>query len=1142
MVVNNSGEGRNSDGTLKNDDGDGMVESVIQAGSEYTWDVSFDSSNVPDGPAEIHVVVFDKAGKSRHGSIEARFSNNAPRITSVKFGTDLDGNGSVSASEETTFYAYKDNDGDPDTTKGREIWNLEPRKETESIDRDWLIRSTLEVTPEFVGGTAPFYYVFSKKNSVEADTAGSRLKDAEAKTVSGVKSGNLSSSGTTITFSDDDLGNSGDGSLNTYRFSFWDSTEETTIGVDSGACVLNAELKQVMNDTTPPIAYVHPFFWNGKKTGNNSVHWNGNTPLGHIELVEDLTSDITGATDGSSGTLGSDPKVSGTIVIRGTAYDETKLKKVKVAFDGIIDSGVESELQNSGWSTAGSLETNGYELTVTELKLSQTGHLVSWELKIDTSKISGQTGINKSVKVTAYDSKNNYNTVGSETVTENESYYATEEQASKDWFYTEAAHSRTPEANKKEIFDRKIVKGEVALSADDSNDAVYKYTVYGTSDKYQMDIVPYVTEVVTNLSAMKTTNPSVNSRTANGHYPVQSVFSTTVAPKMSNKTSEDVVLHGFNLGGTLKVGNISSSTIQTASGAKKAGELCFNVASLKSGKATITVNGIPVMNNLNDNDSMGTCTEAGTNYANCYNRTPNGENNNLLTDDIEFDVWEFNDRVAKVSSVGFMYNVRMMINQTNKILQYIFATSDKDVYIGNGTKSSNYYNRNAQNKDYITTQSLGFYVDSSGNTYGTWLSAEDTDYYYYVNNNGTKVSIATINGVTNNLKDQIYSPVFAKRANVLYHAYFDKLDQKAKFIDTINHKIVQNLEDTVWGRANNLSLSSTFYKSANGAANSRNNDKYTKPNNGTAVELTGKTQYLNNTTVYEYKYKYTKTTGDDSTVNLSASNAIALSDLETEDNSANSADSYVNLAVTKTKGADTDTVLAVWYSQSGKLFYSYKENAESTGGWSQKAKTIFGDGGKYCAIAVDAHGGVHIAAYVGKDLKYAYSSSYDGEFTTCIVDTNSGNHLTLDVALEEIITGEFRPIPVIGYYSGKQKPKFAKLNHEAWINSSNSVDSESSWSAPDAFTSSTVNGKWENSFVPVRTNLLMQEEEVINVGLWKNTEGKLTNSYKTGTTVGTSTYDNSSSETYGNGSSNGILCYITDNGSNMETAQMRGSN
>ena len=163
MVVDSTGEGENSDGSIRETDGDSLLESY--SGSQtanYRWEATFDSSNIPDGPVNVHVVLFDQAGNISHGYAVTRASNNAPRITKVMIGTDLNGNGKYDfgSGEFSTFYAQRDDNNNPNTKTGKKVWTLDTSEE-DSASKLWKVKSGLAVIPEFVGGAGPFYYNFS---------------------------------------------------------------------------------------------------------------------------------------------------------------------------------------------------------------------------------------------------------------------------------------------------------------------------------------------------------------------------------------------------------------------------------------------------------------------------------------------------------------------------------------------------------------------------------------------------------------------------------------------------------------------------------------------------------------------------------------------------------------------------------------------------------------------------------------------------------------------------------------------------------------------------------------------------------------------------------------------------------------------
>ena len=79
--------------TVQNDDADGMIESLHQTGTSYSWTASVFSNNIKDGPIQIHAVAIDNAGNTNHAYVSTSVQNNRPRIAKVMLGTDINGNG-----------------------------------------------------------------------------------------------------------------------------------------------------------------------------------------------------------------------------------------------------------------------------------------------------------------------------------------------------------------------------------------------------------------------------------------------------------------------------------------------------------------------------------------------------------------------------------------------------------------------------------------------------------------------------------------------------------------------------------------------------------------------------------------------------------------------------------------------------------------------------------------------------------------------------------------------------------------------------------------------------------------------------------------------------------------------------------------
>lgn len=397
---------------VSNDDGDGMIETLKAEGSKYTWTACIFSDRIPDGPVEIHVVTIDKAGNINRGSIATSIQNKRPRIAKVLLGTDLDHNGTYdfySGSEikyegNVTQTTYNNRNFGEFNYYSAVDANNKAQSSVTLSSKDFKVKNGMCILPEFIGGNGTLRYNMSVENSEKktAQKGTTTLKPLTTGTDSlkvanrvGTKENideevNDSSHSSHfshfshfpqggIILTNDELKDHEselkDHEITTkyFAFTFWDETEETVQGTDSQWALLNIPVIVDVKDDTPPNASFKPFFWNGKGRGNNSLAYDSTTgkALGHIELESDLTAAL------KVSPYGTGPKVSGTIVLRGTASDETLLTGLSVkAGTEVIGS---ATYTNGVWTST----KNG--LTVTNVReVDQNGHEVTWELEYET--------------------------------------------------------------------------------------------------------------------------------------------------------------------------------------------------------------------------------------------------------------------------------------------------------------------------------------------------------------------------------------------------------------------------------------------------------------------------------------------------------------------------------------------------------------------------------------------------------------------------------------------------------------------------------------------------------------------------------------------------------------------------------------
>lgn len=429
QVIDNTGsEKTDASGnvTSASDDGDGMAESIIKSLNTWTFDATFHSNYIPDGPGKLVIFAFDKAGNVSADSYEASVQNNAPRLTRVMLATDLNGNG--------TYEYYSDSvDGpinnlsDKATANGTEFGEfafystLNNKGEGSNIatvtlpaGRDaFIVKNNLLVVPEFTGGNGTLSYTYKIADTLDNATKttineeGIVLKSfTEAESSKIVKKdGSIGDFGSSKTdenskskefeLSYEDLykhesWTSAGKNTKYLAATFWDSTEETTPGKDSCYALLKMPLIINVKDDTPPTASIKPFYWNSKEDSSFVYDENGN-PLGHIDIP---------AGEGN-------PGVSGQVYIEGEAWDDTRLGAiVMITPKDSTGTGTEEHTvatyTSGAWQKTTGWPENWLDFEILEdLGITQAGHTVKWRMKINMTLYGIGTG--KTIQVKAKD-------------------------------------------------------------------------------------------------------------------------------------------------------------------------------------------------------------------------------------------------------------------------------------------------------------------------------------------------------------------------------------------------------------------------------------------------------------------------------------------------------------------------------------------------------------------------------------------------------------------------------------------------------------------------------------------------------------------------------------------------------------------
>lgn len=1094
---------------VSNDDGDGMIETLKAEGSKYTWTACIFSDRIPDGPVEIHVVTIDKAGNINRGSIATSIQNKRPRIAKVLLGTDLDHNGTYdfySDSEikyegNVTQATYNNrNFGEFNYYSAVDAYNKAQSSVTLSSET-FKVKNGMCILPEFTGGNGTLRYNMSvgEREAKEAQkgtsltaltTDKTSLKVADRAGTKANIEKHVSSQGGII-LTNDEL-EAHESKTKYFAFTFWDETEETVQGTDSQWALLNIPVIVDVKDDTPPNASFKPFFWNGKGKGNNSLAYNEKgIALGHIELESDLTDAL------KTSHYGTGPKVSGTIVLRGTASDETLLTGLSVKAASVKAAGTEiasAKYENGVWSSE-----NG--LTVTNVRdVDQTGHEVTWELEYETPSAQA----NLDLTVTATDGGTNSS--------------------------PEAEESTAP-----------------ALGTEKE-----KLTA-----RYTVDVVPYVTNVKTMLSTVGGKEEaawSTYGRTSTGAYVAgQSWAKNSGITGEKSGSAETVTLYGFNLaGGTVESSNGGSAKLSTAGDS-----FSFSVEGFKSGDYTVTVNGIPSINNKNSNDSKGSYT--GSDAEQMYNRMPNGTTNNNLTDDFKMNIWDIRYDAA-TSQGGTLKEAVMRIAPGSDKIGFAFTNGASKFSMG-GKKDGNSYQ--IWQSNYADFNNVSFVYDKNGNSYGT---ATGLDTFPDGNNDfaGRFTFMSSQWGVCNtgDMNDNYQHHQKIRLESIGAKNFYANGEWKTSAVmDTYRFRS-PTLATTMHGNSTSVYLAyyDTFNKQirfryGTFASDGKNRLESTENNDGDDQRNKGFGQFQD---VHGYKSsdQYGNDANKDYTTQKMSFDAhpvdyslIAGKDARDQSKdtgnvcipSNSMASTCVAIDAIEGSSIENDIVVAAWCTGSGVKF-AYKKNpytdndadqthANTAGYWS-KAVEVFSGACEDVSIKADASGAVHISAYnkAEQSLVYRYITSdyITSNLTTIkddVVTVDSyqivGSRTQIDVQKE----GSYY-VPYISYYNpATQKTKLAYLL------------AGENYSAQGVKDDDTFTGNWEVSVIPTSSDI---QEDHTNIGLWKDSLGARRSSVG-GTVNDYGQIGDNDGQTSGNGTNNPVVGYATVIGIRgfIETAQMR---
>ncbi|MEE1290200.1 MAG: hypothetical protein UHW86_04095, partial [Spirochaetota bacterium] len=645
----------------------------------------------------------------------------------------------------------------------------------------------------------------------------------------------------------------------------------------------------------------------------------------------------------------------------------------------------------------------------------------------------------------------------------------------------------------------------------DSNKTKVIYGDQKSSDFviYKMDVVPYITGLNTTLTGLEKKNPSVYGRSALGKYPVYYYRKTIEgSPK-----SEKITLKGFNIksGSTVTFAGSATATLNN--------DMSFTLhENAKSGEIKVTVNGIDSLNNINNNEAKDGYN--GSNYENYYNRQPNGQNNDLLTDNVEIAIWEINSKAA-IAETGELSEVVMHVNPTNGMVGLAFAHSQDLASYPTAAKTTISYDVTKTDgkwigkecvkdelsyhtwvTDYTGVNQIGFVYDKNGNMFGTNGGTDTYTAYLKVGRLGlisshwgtiadSSVTADAYAGYTKFRRLRLEYLGITKNgvyaSNVNRFAKGDCTQLATTTSEDLGTNLYMMYYDNTLGELK--FKAGNFGKNPASPASSLNPDD---PTNYSTAELWKKSEAV----FGDFADDAHNQRDWNGTNYLPTYNNISIVANQNGANGDSSVRPGIYYSVSAVASADgmSDVVVAVWYDDTNKsLWYSYlvnplgkAGNRDSNGAisteWVKPVAILDGHAGGYCARKADDKGGIHIAAYSRKDagsLYYAYLDKYNSTFNESknlvAVDSygSQGQYITMEVAKD----GNGKYIPYIGYYMNSMSyPKYAYLaNPGAGVKAG--VDENNMYT-----------GNWETIMLPTTSTLVLDD---INIGVWKNANGTL---------------------------------------------------
>ncbi|UTC66428.1 MULTISPECIES: hypothetical protein [unclassified Treponema] len=565
-------------------------------GGQVSWEGEIDLSTLKDGKGKLSCKIYDEQGNVYNVPDADIVVKNKPIVVSkVTLSTDIAGS-PESFENNTTNKALKNVKTDS---------NLDFTADFASTEFAFKNKNNSKIKVDFTGGYGTVKYQLKKEN-------GTLLGGLTAIT-SGGEIDLKNHFGTTT-----DKINNSNGTPTKIILELWGEAAGYTQGTDSAFAKINITTLFDALDDKPPTVVILPFHWNSE--ADNSLYQNSRAN-GHVEIAK-------------INSLGNNySSVSGKITLRGFAYDNVKIDSITAEVSGKTLTAALSG--NGPWTVGTIASTDGIVLTVEKLGADYLGYYVTWQIDWDTEKIG--VGLARDIKVTANDGTTTFSDTGV-TTAKTTGVTRSEKRSAENAVFENKKPGQFVVFTKGETQYltriRSVTGNKVTLEDDVPVEAttVSMYAYTANEPKTTVNVVPYITEVVTGLAGADGSHKGAFSRASTGEYPV--------------RAGETIKVKGFNLaGGTVMLGTSSLGTNLNG---------VAIVSSHTSGDLSVKVGSIESVNNKVD-------------ITKPYNIEGNGINNDILNARRKLFVW----KMEPIINNNFMESPQfVMDSKSNYYMSY----------------------------------------------------------------------------------------------------------------------------------------------------------------------------------------------------------------------------------------------------------------------------------------------------------------------------------------------------------------------------------------------------------------------------------------------------------------------------------------